>query len=122
MLLQRPDILRPHLRALLRTAQLGEFRLVIPMLSLITELRAIKAEVNSVLKELEAETGKKLRRPPIGSMIEIPSAMMQIKDFVQESGCRRQLPERPAQLRLLSFQYFVPCSVACRARPFFVIW
>jgi phosphotransferase system enzyme I (PtsI) len=85
MLLQRPDILRPHLRALLRTAQLGEFRLVIPMLSLITELRAIKAEVNSVLKELEAETGKKLRRPPIGSMIEIPSAMMQIKDFVQES-------------------------------------
>ncbi len=85
MLLQRPDILRPHLRALLRTAQLGPFRLVIPMLSLITELRAIKGEIDSVLQELEMETGKKFRRPPIGSMIEIPSAMMQIKDFVQES-------------------------------------
>jgi phosphotransferase system, enzyme I, PtsP len=85
MLLRRPDILRPHLRALLRTAQLGKFRLVIPMLSMITELRDIKAEIDLVLKELEAETGKTFFRPPIGSMIEIPSAMLQIKDFVQES-------------------------------------
>ncbi len=85
MLLQRPDILRPHLRALLRTSQLGQFRLVIPMLSLVTELRAIKAEIDSVIIELEAETGKTFRRPPIGSMIEIPSAMMQIQDFVEES-------------------------------------
>ncbi len=85
MLLSRPDILRPHLRAFLRTAQLGEFRLVIPMLSLVTELRAIKAEIDIVLKELEKETGRAFRRPPIGAMIEIPSAMMQIRDFVQES-------------------------------------
>jgi phosphotransferase system enzyme I (PtsP) len=85
MLLTRPDILRPHLRALLRTAQLGEFRLVIPMLSLITEFRAIKEQIDDVLKELEAEAGRPLRRPPIGAMIEIPAAMMQIRDFAAEA-------------------------------------
>lgn len=83
MLLNRPDILRPHLRALLRTAQLGEFRLVIPMLSMITEFRAIQEQIDIVLKELEAEAGRPLRKPPIGAMIEIPSAMMQIRDFAE---------------------------------------
>jgi len=85
MLLSRPDILKPHLRAMLRTAQLGEFRLVIPMLSLITEFRALKAQIDLVLKELEAEAGHPLKRPPIGAMIEIPSAMMQIRDFAEEA-------------------------------------
>ncbi len=85
MLLSRPDILRPHLRALLRTAQHGNFRLVIPMLSMITEFRAIQAEIDSVLAELEAETGSPLKRPPIGAMIEIPAAMMQIRDFAKEA-------------------------------------
>ena len=85
MLLSRPDILKPHLRALLRTAQLGEFRLVIPMLSLITEFRALKEQIDLVLKELETEAGHSLKRPPIGAMIEIPSAMMQIRDFAHEA-------------------------------------
>lgn len=85
MLLSRPDILKPHLRAMLRTAQLGEFRLVIPMLSLITEFRAMKAQIDSVLKELEKETGRPFKRPPIGAMIEIPAAMMQIRDFAEEA-------------------------------------
>jgi phosphotransferase system enzyme I (PtsP) len=85
MLLSRPDILKPHLRALLRTAQYGEFRLVIPMLSIITEFRALKEQIDLVLKELEAEAGRPLKRPPIGAMIEIPSAMMQIRDFAAEA-------------------------------------
>jgi phosphotransferase system, enzyme I, PtsP len=85
MLLTRPDILRPHLRALLRTAQLGEFRLVIPMLSLITEFRAVKEQIQLVLAELEAEAGHPLRMPPLGAMIEIPAAMMQIRQFAGEA-------------------------------------
>ena len=85
MLLSRPDILKPHLRALIRTAQTGNMRLVIPMLSLITELRAIRAAIEEVKAELEAEYGRPFKLPPIGSMIEIPSAVFQIRDFVAES-------------------------------------
>lgn len=85
MLLSRPDILRPHLRAMLRTAQLGEMRLVFPMLSLITELRALRSAIEEVRAELEREQGRPFRAPPIGSMIEIPAAVFQIRDFVAES-------------------------------------
>jgi phosphoenolpyruvate-protein kinase (PTS system EI component) len=85
MLLSRPDILKPHLRALIRTAQAGKMRLVIPMLSLVTELRAMWAAIEEVRLELEAEHGHAFVLPPIGSMIEIPAAVLQIRDFLAES-------------------------------------
>jgi phosphotransferase system enzyme I (PtsP) len=85
MLLQRPDILMPHMRALLRAAQLGEMRLVLPMISTLRELREIKAHLHAAAAELETEKGKKLRIPPVGIMIEIPSTVIQIEAFLAES-------------------------------------
>lgn len=85
MLLQRPDILKPHLRALLRTCQLGEARLVVPMVSQLTELRAIQEHLAECLLELERESGTRLRRPPVGVMVEVPSAVLQIHSLVRES-------------------------------------
>ena len=85
MLLSRPDIFKPHLRAMIRTAQAGNMRLVIPMLSMVTELRAVRAAIEEVRLELEKEHDQPFKLPPIGSMIEIPSAVLQIRDFVAES-------------------------------------
>ncbi len=85
MLLERPDILRPHLRALLRAAQLGQMRLVIPMVSTLGEVRAIKEHLQTARVELEAEHGVKLRLPPVGIMVEIPSTVLQIEGFLYES-------------------------------------
>jgi phosphotransferase system enzyme I (PtsP) len=85
MLLQRPEILTPHLRALLRAAQLGEMRLVLPMISTLRELRDLKIHLRRTAEELEAETGVRLRLPPVGIMIEIPSTVFQIEAFLAES-------------------------------------
>jgi phosphotransferase system enzyme I (PtsP) len=85
MLLQRPEILTPHLRALLRAAQLGEMRLVLPMVSTLRELRELKALLHAAARDLEAEKGRKLRVPPVGIMIEIPSTVIQIEAFLAES-------------------------------------
>jgi phosphotransferase system enzyme I (PtsP) len=85
MLLQRPDIMQPHLRALLRAAQLGDMRLVLPMISTLRELREIKALLNEAARGLEAEKGRALRVPPVGIMIEIPSTVIQIEAFLAES-------------------------------------
>jgi phosphoenolpyruvate-protein kinase (PTS system EI component) len=82
MLLQRPEILTPHLRALLRAAQLGDMRLVLPMISTLRELREIKALLHAAAHDLEREKGRKLRIPPVGIMIEIPSTVIQIEAFL----------------------------------------
>jgi len=85
MLLTRTDILKPHLRAMLRTCQLGEARIVIPLVSQVTELRAIQEHLADCLIELENETGLTLKKPPVGVMIEVPSAILQISSLVKES-------------------------------------
>lgn len=85
MLLSRPDILKPHLRALLRTTQHGDARIVIPMISQLTELRAIQENIAECLLELENEGGVRLKRPPIGIMVEVPSSVLQIHALVRES-------------------------------------
>jgi phosphotransferase system enzyme I (PtsP) len=85
MLMQRPEILTPHLRALLRAAQLGDMRVVLPMVSTLRELRELKARLHEAARALEAEKGRPLRVPPVGIMIEIPSTVLQIEAFLAES-------------------------------------
>ncbi|HLU69881.1 MAG TPA: phosphoenolpyruvate--protein phosphotransferase [Fibrobacteria bacterium] len=84
MLLQRPEILTPHLRALLRAAQLGDMRLVLPMISTLHELRELKSQLRAAARDLEREKGKSLRMPPVGIMIEIPSTVIQVEAFLAE--------------------------------------
>jgi phosphotransferase system enzyme I (PtsP) len=85
MLLERPEILVPHLRALLRAAQRGEMRLVLPMISTLRELRDLKRHIRETAAALEKETRRKLRVPPVGIMVEIPSTVFQIEAFLAES-------------------------------------
>ncbi len=85
MLLRRPDILTPHLRALLRASQLGNTRLLIPMVSTLTELREIKRHLRETAAALEKESGQLIPIPPVGIMVEIPSTVLQIEGFLHES-------------------------------------
>lgn len=84
MLLQRPDILTPHLRALLRAAQPGGMRVVLPMISTLAELRALKERLREAADSLERDGHGPVRMPPVGIMIEIPSTVIQIRDFLSE--------------------------------------
>ena len=85
MLLQRPDILKPHMRALLRASQLGHMRLLFPMIATLRELRELKEILKTTAVELEADLGQKIRIPPVGIMVEIPSTVLQIEGFLFES-------------------------------------
>ncbi len=85
MLLERPDILKPHMRALLRASQLGQMRLLFPMIATLRDLRELKEHLKVAAAELEAEHGVVFRLPPMGIMIEIPSTVLQIEGFLFES-------------------------------------
>lgn len=73
--LARPDIFKTQLRALFRAGIHGNVRIMFPMISGIEELRQVKAVVDEVRAELQREQVDFEPDIPMGSMIEVPSAV-----------------------------------------------
>lgn len=74
--LARPDIFKTQLRAMLRASALGPMRIMFPMISGVEELRQVKSIVNEVRRELDENKFEYNRDIQIGSMIEVPSAVV----------------------------------------------
>lgn len=73
--LERLDVFRPQLRAMLRASAVGNIQIMFPMISGLEELRRVKQVVEDVARELESEGIEYDRDIKIGSMIEVPSAV-----------------------------------------------
>lgn len=73
--LERPDIFKAQLRAMLRATAYGNVRIMFPMISGIEELRRVKEIVAEVKEELAAKEVPFEPSVQIGSMIEVPSAV-----------------------------------------------
>ncbi len=71
--LRHPDMFRTQLRGLLRASVHGNLRVMFPMVSGVAELRAAKRALLEAREELRRE-GIETRLPPIGIMVELPSA------------------------------------------------
>ena len=74
--LRMPDVLKDQLKAMLRAAVHGEVRIMFPMISGVAELRACVRLLHEAAAELEAAGIEHVPRPPVGCMIEVPSAVM----------------------------------------------
>ncbi|MCX5786181.1 MAG: phosphoenolpyruvate--protein phosphotransferase [Elusimicrobia bacterium] len=77
--LDRPDILRTQVRAILRAAAAGKVRIMFPMISDIGEYRAARAIVLEEAKRLSVAP------VPIGIMVEVPSAAVMAEVFAVEA-------------------------------------
>jgi len=73
--LRHPDMFRAQLRALLRAGAHGRLRIMFPMVSGVAEIRAAKRMLAEAREELARE-GQELPLPPVGVMVELPSAAM----------------------------------------------
>jgi phosphotransferase system enzyme I (PtsI) len=71
--LRHPEMFRAQLRGLLRAGVHGNLRVMFPMVSGVAELRAAKRAVVECRDELLRE-GVETRLPPLGIMVELPSA------------------------------------------------
>lgn len=71
ILLQHPDVLKVQLMALLRAADEGDIQILIPMVTHPDEI----TQVRDILNECARELGVK-SRIPVGTMIEVPAAVM----------------------------------------------
>ena len=79
--LKEPDLFLPQLRAILRASAEGPVRLMIPMLSGLTELREVLTLIEQTKAELSRQHLHYDPLIPIGGMIEIPSAAIAAKAF-----------------------------------------
>jgi phosphoenolpyruvate-protein phosphotransferase (PTS system enzyme I) len=74
--LDRPDIFKAQLRAILRASAVGNVRLMFPMISGLSELRQAKEILEACKNELRVEKEPFKENIELGIMIEIPSAVL----------------------------------------------
>jgi phosphoenolpyruvate-protein phosphotransferase (PTS system enzyme I) len=73
--LSRPDLFRTQLRAILRAGVHGNCRLLIPMVSCLSELDATKEVLEEVKRELERDGLPFEPNMKLGILVEVPSAV-----------------------------------------------
>ncbi|MGA7212875.1 MAG: phosphoenolpyruvate--protein phosphotransferase [Terrimicrobiaceae bacterium] len=77
--LDRPEILRTQLRALLRASEFGKLHIMFPMIATMSELLDAKAILN------EEATSLGIVPMPCGIMVEIPSVAIMAEVFAEEA-------------------------------------
>ncbi len=79
LLLRRPDLLEPQLRALYRAARAAkagsDLSIMFPMITSVHELIALRAQCEAIRVELDAPV------VPVGIMIEVPAAAIQARSL-----------------------------------------
>jgi phosphotransferase system enzyme I (PtsI) len=78
-------IFRTQLRAILRANLHGKLRVVLPLISTITELRDAKRIISEVKHELAEARVEHNATLPVGVMIEVPAAAMMADAFAREA-------------------------------------
>ena len=74
--LKQPKILETQLAAILRASAKGPVRILVPMISSVSQMKAVRDHVMQVERRLHRRGVKTGGIPPIGAMIEIPAAAL----------------------------------------------
>ena len=69
--MERPDLYRDQLRAILRIGSRGRYRIMLPMVSGVDEVRELRGVLTSLAQELEVSA-----LPEMGIMVETPATAM----------------------------------------------
>jgi len=78
--LSRPEVFRLQLRALARAAVHGTLKVMLPMVTVPSELDRARELLDDEIAALRAK-GIACARPPLGIMVEVPAAALRAEDF-----------------------------------------
>ena len=81
--LNRPEIFKTQLRALLRASMFGNISIMVPMIASVWEVKKVKEIMEEVKTELSTE-GLPYKEVEFGVMIETPAAVMIADDLAKE--------------------------------------
>jgi phosphotransferase system enzyme I (PtsI) len=82
--LAEPQVFITQIKALLRAADYGNIRILIPMLSSYNELKQVNLLIQRAKDLLKSERKRFKPNTPIGGMIEVPAAAVDIDSFAKE--------------------------------------
>ena len=82
MSLDRPALLRTQIRALLRAAQGRELRVMLPMISAVSELEAARALIDKEFMLLKKHGRPEPSKLMVGTMIEVPALLWQLDNLL----------------------------------------
>ena len=80
LLLHKPDLLQKQLRAIVRTSEFAEISVLVPMVTSVEEMLAVRYHLDKVKKDLGIDCVIKL-----GCMIEVPAAVFIANDLAKVS-------------------------------------
>ncbi|MGQ0541484.1 MAG: phosphoenolpyruvate--protein phosphotransferase, partial [Blastocatellia bacterium] len=81
--LSQPNEIRTQLRAILRASFCRNIDIVITMVAGLSEIRDVKSIIKKEVSNL-TKRGVKIGKPKIGAMIEVPSAVLTVKNILEE--------------------------------------
>lgn len=85
MCLDRPDVFKPQLKALLRAAVHGNIKIMVPMITNADEVLRVKALLVECRAEL-ARAGTPMGSPDLGIMMETPAAALLAADLAEHAA------------------------------------
>ncbi len=81
--LDRPGLLRTQLRALLRAAANAELKMMVPMVTDISEIHAVRELVQKEVQHLSRHGYAMPRKFQLGAMLEVPGLMWQLDELME---------------------------------------
>jgi phosphoenolpyruvate-protein phosphotransferase len=85
MFLEKADIFKTQIRAILRAACHGRVGILIPMVTVLEEVHSVKTLIEECIGELEAAGVEFNPDTPLGFMIEVPSAAYLAEKLAREA-------------------------------------
>ncbi|MDR6101166.1 phosphotransferase system enzyme I (PtsP) [Agrobacterium larrymoorei] len=82
--LDRPGLLRTQMRALLRAASGAELKMMLPMVTEVSEIHAVRELMQKEVQHLSKFSHALPRKLQFGVMLEVPSLMWQLDELMSE--------------------------------------
>lgn len=79
--LDRKDVFKTQLRALIRASEFGKLAIMFPMIATVDEFKSARAFFDEVFKEVKKEYPKVSDKIEVGMMVEIPAAAVNCENF-----------------------------------------
>jgi phosphoenolpyruvate-protein kinase (PTS system EI component) len=83
LFLSKPELMAPHLRAILRAAASGDVRVMFPLVTTVSELRHAKRAIEQARASLDKD-GLEYGDIRVGIMVEVPSAALMAEALAAE--------------------------------------